>query len=67
MVEKKSVINKEVKEEEKEKPSVKILLGEHELKAEYREFKSGKKGYGVYGVYKINNWPCRLSLNLIEM
>ena len=51
----------------KEKPNVKIIIGEHELEAKYREFKSGKKGYGCYGVFKINNWPCRLSLNLIEM
>ena len=49
------------------KPKVKIIIGDNELEAEYREFKSGKKGYGCYGVFKINNWPCRLSLNLIEM
>jgi len=60
-------------EENKEKqakgknPTVKIKIGEHEMEAEYREFKSGKKGYGAYGVFKINGWPCRLSLNLIEM
>ena len=58
---------KEKKEIAKEKEMVKIVVGDHELIAEYREFKSGKKGYGVYGVFKINNWPCRLSLNLIEM
>ncbi len=50
-----------------EKPKVRIIIGEIELEAEYREFKSGKKGYGCYGVHKVNNWPCRLSLNLIEM
>lgn len=50
-----------------EKPKVKIKLGENKIDAEYREFKSGKKGYGAYGVFKINGWPCRLSLNLIEM
>jgi hypothetical protein len=51
----------------KDKPNVKIKIGDHEMEAEFREFKSGKKGYGAYGVFKINNWPCRLSLNLIEM
>ena len=50
-----------------EKPKVNIKIGNHDIVAEYREFKSGKKGYGAYGVYKINGWPCRLSLNLIEM
>ena len=50
-----------------EKPKVKVVLGDNEMEAEYREFKSGKKGYGCYGVIKINEWPCRLSLNLIEM
>lgn len=59
--------DKKPKAELEEKPKVKILVGENELEAEYREFKSGKKGYGCYGVYKINGWPCRLSLNLIEM
>ena len=53
--------------EDPEKPPVKIVVGDHELEARYRGFKSGKKGYGVYGVHKINGWPCRLSLNLIEM
>lgn len=51
----------------KQKPKVKIKIGEHEVEAEYREFRSGKKGYGVYGVFKINDYPCRLSLNLIEL
>lgn len=50
-----------------EKPDVKIIIGNVELVAKYREFKSGKKGYGCYGVHKVNGWPCRLSLNLIEM
>ena len=58
---------KELKNIKDEKPKVKVIIGKNELEAEYREFKSGKKGYGVYGVYKINGWPCRLSLNLIEM
>ena len=56
----------EKKDISKEKPKIKILIGEHELEAEYREFKSGKRGYGCYGTLKINDYPCRLSLNLIE-
>lgn len=63
----KSNKDQEKDQENSEKPDVKIVVGDHELIAKYREFKSGKKGYGVYGVHKINNWPCRLSLNLIEM
>lgn len=54
-------------EKEPQKPDIKIKIGEHELEAKFREFKSGKKGYGAYGVLKINNWPCRISLNLIEI
>lgn len=60
-------VEKKKEIEQEDKPDVNITIGEHELKAKYREFKSGKKGYGVYGVFKINGWPCRLSLNLIEM
>jgi len=58
---------KQPKDISKEKPEVKIIIGDNEMVAKYREFKSGKKGYGAYGTIKINNWPCRLSLNLIEM
>lgn len=50
-----------------DKPEVKIVIEKNELKASYRKFKSGKTGYGCYGVIKVNGWPCRLSLNLIEM
>ena len=56
-----------VEDEKTIKPPIKIKVGDHEMEAEFREFKSGKTGYGAYGVFKINNWPCRLSLNLIEM
>lgn len=51
----------------KDKPPVKIDIGGEIMQASYREFKSGKKGYGSYGVIKVNGWHCRLSLNLIEM
>jgi hypothetical protein len=55
---------KDVKEEAK--PKIKIVIDGTEKEAEYRTFKSGKKGYGVYGVIKINGYPHRCSLNLIE-
>ena len=49
------------------KPKIKIVIDEEEREAEYRTFSSGKKGYGSYGIVKINGYPYRLSLNLIEM
>lgn len=49
------------------KKKIKIIIDEEEKEAEYREFKSGKKGYGCYGIIKINDYPFRLSLNLIEI
>lgn len=49
------------------KEKIKIVIDEEEKEAEYREFKSGKKGYGCYGIIKIDGYPFRLSLNLIEM
>lgn len=48
------------------KKKIKVKIDEVELEAEYRTFKSGKKGYGCYGVIKINDYPFRLSMNLIE-
>lgn len=50
-----------------EKKKIKIVIEEEELEAEFREFKSGRKGYGCYGIVKIDNYPYRLSLNLIKM
>lgn len=49
------------------KEKIKIVLDDVEMEAKYREFKSGKKGYGAYGIIKINGYPFRLSLNIIEM
>jgi hypothetical protein len=49
------------------KEKIKIKIDDIELEAEYRTFKSGRKGYGCYKVIKINNYPYRLSLNLIEI
>lgn len=51
--------------EKKEK--IKIVIDGQEFEAEYRTFKSGKKGYGLYGVVKINDYPYRISMNLIEL
>jgi hypothetical protein len=55
------------KEIKPEKKMIKITIDGHELEAEHREFKSGKKGYGCYGTIKIKDYPHRLSLNLIEL
>jgi len=52
---------------EKEKQKIKIIIDGEELEAEFRTFKSGKQGYGSYGIVKINDYPYRLSLNLIKM
>ena len=55
------------KEEKKKAKTIKIVIDGNEFEAEHREFKSGRKGYGCYGTVKIDNYPHRLSLNLIEM
>ena len=49
-----------------EKKKIKIVIAGEEFEAEYREFKSGRKGYGLYGTVKIDNYPFRISMNLIE-
>lgn len=49
-----------------DKRNIKIVIDDQEFEAEYREFKSGKKGYGLYGTVKIDNYPFRISMNLIE-
>jgi hypothetical protein len=46
---------------------IKIVIDNVEMEAKYRVFKSLKKGYGSYGIIKINGYPYRLSLNIIEM
>ncbi|KKL77850.1 hypothetical protein LCGC14_2030780 [marine sediment metagenome] len=46
---------------------IKIEINGEEFEAEYREFKSGRKGYGLYGRIKIKDYPYRISLNIIEM
>lgn len=54
-------------EEEIEEKEIKIVIDGEEMTAKYRKFKSGRKGYGCYGTVKIDKYPHRLSLNLIEM
>jgi len=49
------------------KQKIKIKIDTEEKEAEYRTFSSGKKGYGAYGIIKIDGYPYRLSLNIIEM
>jgi len=51
----------------KEKEKIKIVIDGEEKEAEFREFKSGRKGYGCYGTIKIDGYPYRLSLNIIQM
>lgn len=53
-------------EDKDKKRDIKIVIDGEEFKAEYREFKSGKRGYGLYGTVKIDNYPFRISMNLIE-
>lgn len=52
-----------------EKPSkkIKVEINGEKFEAEYRTFKSGRKGYGLYGRIKINGYPYRISMNIIEM
>ncbi len=47
--------------------NIKITINGEEFDAEYREFKSGRKGYGLYGRIKIKDYPYRISMNIIEM
>lgn len=52
---------------EKPPKKIKIEINGEMFEAEYRDFKSGRKGYGLYGRVKINDYPYRISMNLIEM
>ena len=61
------VKEKVLENSEPEKPNVIIKINDVEKVAGYRTFKSGKKGYGAYGIVKVNGYPCRMSLNLIEL
>jgi mRNA-degrading endonuclease RelE of RelBE toxin-antitoxin system len=61
-------IQKEVKKmPEKEKEKIKVIIDGNEFEAEFREFKSGNKGYGLYGKVKIKDYPYRISMNIIQM
>ena len=44
-----------------------IVIDGTEIKAKHRVFKSGKKGFGAYGIIKIQGYPHRISINLIEV
>lgn len=55
------------KEETAEEEGIKIVIDGKEYSAKKREFKSGRKGYGVYGTQKILDYPHRISLNIIEL
>lgn len=54
------------KKETKKKP-LKILIDGKEYEAEPRVFKTGRKGYGLYARLVIDNYPHRVSLNIMEM
>ena len=62
----KEIIKQEIKPLVEGKKNIKIVIDGIEKEAVYRIFKSGKKGYGLYGVIKIDGYPHRISLNLIE-
>ena len=52
---------------EKEKQEIDVIIDGQEFKAEFREFKSGNKGYGLYGRIKIKDYPYRISMNIIQL
>ena len=54
--------------EQNKKPKIKIIIDGQEFEAEYRSFKEGKShGYGLYGRIKLDNYPYRISMNIIEV
>ena len=55
------------KEKKKEVKKIEVIINGEKFEAEHREFKSGRKGYGVYGRIVIENYPHRISMNIIEM
>jgi hypothetical protein len=50
-----------------DKEDIIIDIDGQKVTGKYREFKSGKKGYGAYGMIKIKGYPHRVSINLIEV
>lgn len=52
---------------EKEKEKIEVIIDGQKFEAEFREFKSGNKGYGLYGKVKIKDYPYRISMNIIQM
>lgn len=56
-----------MEEKQEETKKIKVIIDGEEFEAEYREFKSGRKGYGLYGRVKIENYPYRISMNIIEL
>lgn len=49
------------------KDEIEVSFDDEVMKAKYRTFSSGKKGYGAYGLIKIGDRSYRVSLNLIEV
>lgn len=58
---------KDKKEKKEEVKKIKITIDGQEFDSEHRVFASGREGYGLYGRIKIDGYPHRISLNLIEM
>lgn len=46
---------------------IKIQIDGQEFEAEHKQFKSGREGFGLYGIVKINDYPYRISMNLIKI
>lgn len=55
------------KPKQEDKKKIKIVIDGVEKEAEFRVFKSGREDYGCYGIIKINDYPYRISMNLIKM
>lgn len=61
------VKDKKDKENKKEVKKIIVIINGEEFESEHRVFASGREGYGLYGRIKIDGYPHRISLNLIEM
>lgn len=46
---------------------LKIRIEKFEARAERKDFKTGKSGYGFYGQINIDGIPHRVNLNIIEI
>lgn len=49
------------------KETIKLVIDGIEYEAKHKAFKSGKEGFGFYGIIKINDYPYRVSMNIIRL